>query len=256
EDPWAEGAAAARGEEQGVRRAPQLAGRRAGRHRPAPGREHPRDHARLRPHAGEPSAVGEGAVQGAVRPVRRRSHRGGRPREDAELIGRAKDGDVGAYEELVRRYQGIAARVAYIAAHGADDAMDAVQEAFVKAFVALPRFRDGAPFRPWLLRIVANEASNRRRSAGRRAALALRAGREDVSGGAAPSPETAVLAADERTRLLAALESLPEDARLALACRYLLDLSEAETAAALGVRRGTVKSRVSRALERLRESYD
>ncbi len=57
-------------------------------------------------------------------------------------------------------------------------------------------------------------------------------------------------------RLLAALERLPDDARLVLGCRYLLDLSEAETAAALGVRRGTVKSRTSRALERLREAYD
>jgi RNA polymerase sigma factor (sigma-70 family) len=89
-----------------------------------------------------------------------------------------------------------------------------------------------------------------------RAALVLRAAGEGVSGDAASSPEAAVLAEDERTRLLAALDGLPDDARLVLAYRYLLDLSEAETAAVLGVRRGTVKSRTSRALERLRESYD
>jgi RNA polymerase sigma-70 factor (ECF subfamily) len=107
--------------------------------------------------------------------------------------------------------------------------------------------------RPWLLRIVANEARNRRRSSGRRDRLALAAA--EVSGEAAPSPEAAALEADERHRLLDALEELPEPARLALACRYLLELSEDETAAALGVRRGTVKSRSARALEKLREAY-
>jgi RNA polymerase sigma-70 factor, ECF subfamily len=151
-------------------------------------------------------------------------------------------------------HQEIAYRVAYLIS--GDEAEDAVQDAALKAWRALVRFVPGRPFRPWLLRIVANEARNRRRSSGRHAALALRAAGDIVSGDAAPSPEAAVLAADEAERLHAALESLPDDARLALACRYLLDLSEAETAAALGVRRGTVKSRVSRALDRLREAHD
>jgi len=168
-------------------------------------------------------------------------------------VRRARRGDERAFAELVRMHQEIAFRVAYLVC-GAD-AEDAVQDGVLKAWRALGRFRPGAPFRPWLLRIVSNEARNRRRSAGRRAALAMRAERQDASGGAAPSPEAAVLAADERVRLLAALEALPDDARLTLVCRYLLDLSEEETAAALGVRRGTVKSRVSRALDRLRESY-
>lgn len=91
----------------------------------------------------------------------------------------------------------------------------------MKAHAALARFRDGSPFRPWLLAIVANEARNRVRGAGQRARLA-------------------------------AIERLPEQAREAIACRYLLDLSEEETAAALDCPRGTVKSRVSRALDRLR----
>ena len=65
-------------------------------------------------------------------------------------------------------------RTAYVVAPEAD-AADAVQDAFVKAYGALARFRAGAPIRPWLLRIVANEARNRRRSADRRAGLALRA---------------------------------------------------------------------------------
>ncbi|HWB21595.1 MAG TPA: sigma-70 family RNA polymerase sigma factor, partial [Gaiellaceae bacterium] len=109
---------------------------------------------------------------------------------------------------------------------------------------------------PWLMQIVANEARNRRRSAGRRASLALRAEREPSLGGTALSPENVLLAGEERARLLAALEALPEPARLVLGCRFLLELSEDETAAVLGVRRGTVKSRTSRALERLREAYD
>ena len=167
---------------------------------------------------------------------------------------RAQRGDEHAFAELMRMHQEIAFRVAYLVAGG--EAEESVQDAFLKAWRALWRFRPGAPFRPWLLRIVVNEARNRRRAAGRRAALVLRAAGEGVSGDAASSPEAIVLAEEERTRLLGALELLPDDARLVLGCRYLLDLSEAETAAALGVRRGTVKSRTSRALERLRKAYD
>jgi RNA polymerase sigma-70 factor (ECF subfamily) len=74
-------------------------------------------------------------------------------------------------------------------------------------------------------------------------------------GGAAPSPEETALAGERRELLLDALEQLPEDTRLALECRYLLDLSERETAAVLSLRRGTVKSRTARALDRLREAY-
>ncbi len=152
----------------------------------------------------------------------------------------------------MQTYQGIAFRTAYLIAGTAAEAEDAAAEAFVKAYRALGRFRPGAPFRPWLLQIVANEARNRRRSAGRRAALALRAAAQEPSGDAAPSPEAALLASERRRALLEALERLREDERLVLACRFFLDLSEEETAAALGVRRGTVKSRQSRALARLR----
>ena len=176
----------------------------------------------------------------------------GRPPEETDLVERARRGDEDAYGLLVSRYQGIAFRTAYVAAGGIDEAEDAAQEAFVKAWRALPRFRAGAPFRPWLLQIVANEARNRRRAAGRRSALALRAAAEDPSGEAAPSPEGAVLSGEERQALLDVVNGLGEDDRLVIACRYFLELSEEETAAALGVRRGTVKSRTSRALERLR----
>lgn len=175
----------------------------------------------------------------------------GRPLEDAELVDLARDGDVAAYEELVSRYQGIAHRVAWLVARQAGEAEDAVQEAFVKAYYALPRFRPGAPFRPWLLRIVANEAKNRARSASRRESLLLRAGAADP-GDAAPSPEAATLAREDAEALARALGRLRESDRLVIAYRYLFEMSEAEVADALGVRRGTVKSRLSRALTKLR----
>jgi len=175
----------------------------------------------------------------------------GRPQLESDLVARSWRGDAQAYEELVHAYQGIAFRIAYLVVGNAADAEEAAQDGFVKAYRALWRFRPGAPFRPWLLQIVANEARNRRRSAGRREALRLRAG-ADVSGDAAPSPEATLLGAERREELLEAINRLSEPGRLAIACRYLLDLSEAETAAALGCRLGTVKSRVARALEQLR----
>ena len=174
---------------------------------------------------------------------------GSRPLEDTELVERARQGDVAAYETLVRRYQGLAVRAAYVVA-GRAEAEDAAQEAFVKAYRALPRFRSGAPFRPWLMRIVTNEARNRVRSSRRREALALRAAA--VSGGAAPSPEAAAEEMEDRRELLASVERLPRMDREIIAYRYLLGLSESETAEALEVPAGTVKSRLSRAMTRLR----
>ena len=176
-----------------------------------------------------------------------------RPLDETELVEQARRGDLAAWETIVRAYQGIAFRTAYLLSGSAADAEEAVQDGFVKAYRALGRFRRGAPLKPWLLRIVANEAKNRRRAAGRRDALALRVAAEDRPGDAVPSPEAALLAGESRRRLLEAVERLSDEHRDAIACRYFLDLSEDETAAALGIRRGTVKSRLSRALERLRD---
>ncbi|HSL66505.1 MAG TPA: sigma-70 family RNA polymerase sigma factor [Gaiellaceae bacterium] len=179
----------------------------------------------------------------------------GRPPED-ELVERARRGDSDAYRSLMESYQGIAFRLAYLVAGNAADAEDAVADGLGKAWLALPRFRRGAPFRPWLLEIVANEARNRRRSAGRRARLALRTAAQLRPGDAAPSPEAALLDAETRAGLLAAVNALRDEEREVVACRYFLELSEAETAAALGIRPGTVKSRLSRALGRLRTSLE
>jgi RNA polymerase sigma-70 factor (ECF subfamily) len=180
----------------------------------------------------------------------------GRPRDEAELLALARRGDADAFAALVRAHQDVAFRTAMLITRNAADAEDAAQEAFVKAHRALHRFRQGEPLRPWLLTIVANEARNRRRAAGRRDHLAARAADEgdaapSSSGGPAP-PEAALLDAERRAELLAALGRLREGDRLVIGCRYLLDLSERETAHALGCRAGTVKSRLSRALERLR----
>ncbi len=152
----------------------------------------------------------------------------------------------------MRLHQTIAFRTAWVITRSAADAEEAAQDGFVKAHAALPRFREGSPFRPWLLAIVANEARNRVRGAGRRVRLAQRVAEERRPDDAVPSPEAALLDSEQREELLAAIERLPQPAREAIACRYLLELSEEETAAALDCARGTVKSRLSRALERLR----
>src|SRR5918998_1820562 len=137
----------------------------------------------------------------------------GRPLEEHELVERARAGDAGAYAALVRGHQEIAFRTAYLITGNAADAEDAAQEGFVKAYRALGRFRTGEPLRPWLLTIVANEARNRRRAAGRRAALALRAADEGRPGDAVPSPEAALLSDERREELLAAVNGLREEER-------------------------------------------
>jgi RNA polymerase sigma factor (sigma-70 family) len=180
----------------------------------------------------------------------------GRPEEDAELFARAQRGNVDAYEEIVQRYQQLAFRTAYVITRSAAEAEEAAQDAFVKAYRALDRFRTGAEPRPWLLRIVANEARNRVRSAGRRQRLELRLAEGFRQGDAAPSPEAAAVDADERRRLIGLVNQLEENDRQIIASRYFLELNSEETAAALGIPEGTVKSRLSRALNRLREKVE
>jgi RNA polymerase sigma factor (sigma-70 family) len=177
----------------------------------------------------------------------------GRPLDETELVEQARAGDLNAYGQLVERYTTVAFRTAFLITASAEDAKDASQEAFIKAFRGLGRFRPGAPFKPWLLQIVANEARNQRRGWARRSNLSLRVADQSGEGGAAPSPERLVLATEERDELLRAVNSLRAEDRLVVACRYFLELSSEETAAVLRWPEGTVKSRLSRALDRLRE---
>lgn len=131
------------------------------------------------------------------------------------------------------------------------DAEDACQEAFSKAYRALDQFHAGGAFRPWLLRIVTNEARNRIRSIRRHEGLRLRAVSAIHTGPA--DPADTMLAEDSRQRLLDAVELLPEDDREVIAYRFFLELPVSETAEALSIAEGTVKSRLARAVARLSE---
>lgn len=175
----------------------------------------------------------------------------GRPLSEQDLILSAKNGDVTAFESLVQSHRQIAVRVAYLVVGDPTEAEDVAQEAFVKAYNAMPRFRVDGSFRPWLLRIVRNEALNQRRRRGREERLSLRLANDPVSGGAAPSPETTVITGVERRTILDAVNALPDHYRDVVIHRYLLGLSEAETAATLRIPLGTVKSRTARGLARL-----
>lgn len=173
--------------------------------------------------------------------------------EDDEAVKRARAGDRDAYAFLVARYSALAHRTAYLLGAG-HEAEDVTQEAFVKAYRALDTFRSGAAFRPWLLRIVANEARNLHRGWRRRSTLELRLAVRTDDADAAPSPEQTAVASDTSAILLAAVNAMPHRDRLVLTCRYFLDLSEAETAQVLAWPRGSVKSRLSRALVKLRRA--
>jgi RNA polymerase sigma-70 factor (ECF subfamily) len=175
---------------------------------------------------------------------------------EERLVAQAKQGDQQAYAQLLARHQAVAFRAAYLVTGSAAEAEDATQDACVKAWLALERFRAGAPFRPWLVRIAVNEARNRRRAAGRRAGLVLRLNPSFEEADVVPSAEAQALASQERARLAATIARLREEDQLIIAARYFLELSEAETAIALKLRRGTVKSRLSRALGRLQEQLE
>lgn len=168
------------------------------------------------------------------------------------LVREAQGGSAAAFEELVRRHQETAFRAAYVVLRDADEARDAAQDAFVKAYRSLGRFKPdpARTFRPWLLKIVMNESLNRVKSRRRRAALADRAARGQ-------SLEWSLDEAQidsERARLLReALDALKEEERALIILRYFVSLSERELAEYMGCPQGTVKSRLHRALARLRD---
>jgi RNA polymerase sigma-70 factor (ECF subfamily) len=177
--------------------------------------------------------------------------------EDAEILARVRGGDRDAYAELVTRHAPMAVRTAVLLGAGGE-AEDVVQEAFVKAYAALDGFKPGAPFRPWLLRIVANETRNLHRAAGRRLARERRAWEQaqPLLAARPDDPVDALQSAERQNALVLGLARLSPAHRQVVTCRYLLELDEAETAAVLGWPRGTVKSRLSRALIKLREALD
>lgn len=156
-----------------------------------------------------------------------------------------------AFDELARRHQEYAFRAAFLVLRDAADAEDAPQEGLVRAYRALDRFEPGRPFRPWLLRIVTNQALNMEKARRRRRKMAEgAASREERAG---EGPDEAVAAAERQRRLWSALGMLSNRDRVVLSLHYFLALPEGETAEVLGCRPGTVKSRLHRASRRLRQ---
>jgi RNA polymerase sigma factor (sigma-70 family) len=173
----------------------------------------------------------------------------GRLDGEAELVARAAEGDHEAYAALVRPYERVAYRVAAAITGWNPDAEEATQNAFVKAYRSLHRFRVGEPFRPWLLRIVVNEAHNVLRGERRHQRLGARAAeRHEVADGAA---DETVLAREEVDAVLGALARLSDADRLAVVLRYLAELSDAEAATIVGTSKEAHRVRVLRARKRL-----
>ena len=177
--------------------------------------------------------------------------------EEARLVGRARQGDQAAWEGLVRQYQTHLFRLAYLILRDAAEAEDAAQEAFVRAFLSLETYDAERPFRPWLTRIAVNMARNRRRSVGRYLAQLRRL----LEKTPAPSvggnqTEQAIQQRQQAERLWQAVQRLNGIGQEVIYLRYFLDMSEAEMAEALDVAPGTVKSRLHRALGRLRLVID
>lgn len=158
-----------------------------------------------------------------------------------------------AYEEIVRRYQDIAFRTAYLITRDPEEAEEVAQDAFVRAYRALPRFMVGRSLRPWLLRIVANLAVNARQARLRRGGLLRRWWMLSRRQQRSPSPEATAVMDERRSEILEALKMLKPWEQTAIYVRFFLELPEREAATVLGCRPGTVKSRVHRASKHLRE---
>lgn len=174
---------------------------------------------------------------------------------ETDLIRAARAGNTDAYAELVKAFERIVYRTASFIC-GPDDADEAAQLAYIKAYYALHRFEVGRPFQPWLLQIVVNEAKTARRGETRRSAILTRALNEPGLADSDHRPDRHAVQMETHDELEAVLRRLPHKQRDVVSCRYLLELSEEETAQVLGLRPGTVKSRLSRALVRLRTELE
>jgi RNA polymerase sigma-70 factor (ECF subfamily) len=165
---------------------------------------------------------------------------------DDELVARAREGDAGAFDQLVARHQAAAYRAALAALRNAEDAEDATQDALLRAWRRLPAFRGEAAFRTWLLAIVWNCALSRRRSVMRW--WARRAPLEQAAAVAAVVERNG----DLRTHIVAAIEALTPKLRDALLLAQSGDYDYETMAAILGIPVGTVKWRVSEARRKVR----
>jgi RNA polymerase sigma-70 factor, ECF subfamily len=171
-----------------------------------------------------------------------------RDADEAALAVRARSGDRDAFGELVERYADQARRVARAVLQDADDADDAAQDAFLAALVKLHQYDAQRPFGPWLMRIVSNAATDRRRRRTVRRSESLQEGL--IAGGA--RPDTVAERAALNDRLRGALAQLPPRRSLAVTLFDVEGYSHAEIAEMLGIPEGTVRSEVFHARRRLR----
>jgi RNA polymerase sigma-70 factor, ECF subfamily len=169
--------------------------------------------------------------------------------DEPALIRHAANGDASAWEPLVQTHQQTVFRLAYLLLGDPDDAEDIAQETFLRAWNHLKRFDPTRPLKPWLLSITANLSRNRRRSAGRYLAALTRAFRDEPAPASVEDKSAQYMEAND---LRKAVQNLNEPDQQVVYLRYFMDLSVAETAEVLQVAEGTVKSRLSRALEKLR----
>lgn len=172
---------------------------------------------------------------------------GGGPSEEA-LVARAQAGDRDAFRQLVERYQGRAYAVAYALTGRRDEALDVVQEAFLKAFRTLATFRGDSAFYTWFYRIVLNVAID----LARRERPASPEGLEPLAGPPGGDPAEQAYRAELRAAIVAALRTLPPEQRAVVVLREIEGLSYAEIAATLQVPIGTVMSRLFYARRKLR----
>lgn len=169
--------------------------------------------------------------------------------DEPTLIRLAANGDAAAWEPLVLAHQQAVFRLSYLLLGDPDDAEDIAQETFLRAWKHLRRFDPARPLRPWLLSIASRLASNRRRSAGRYAAALMRAFRSQPQPAGIEEKSARRLQAGE---LWKAVQKLNTSDQKIIYLRFFLELSVAETAQALRIAEGTVKSRSNRTLQKLR----
>lgn len=170
---------------------------------------------------------------------------------EVEAIRRLQAGDRGALGTLYALHAEVAARTAFLITRDRAAAEDAVQEAFLQVIRNAPQLRDPAAFRPWFYRIVVNTAKRLSRRARRPLPLDLH--QRDTVDLSVLSPEEASIGIEEIERVRTAIAGLSDAHREVIVLRYYTGLSEAEIAETLGVPAGTVKSRLHRAREVLKE---
>lgn len=172
---------------------------------------------------------------------------------EENTIRRARAGDEAAWAALAERHQEAVFRFAYLHTGDADEAADVAQETFIRAFRHIDRFDAARPLRPWLLQIAKNLTRNRQRAA-RRYLAAVRRWLDTQPRTVHPPPAAAL--EDDATLLWHAVRRLSPQDQDVIYLRYFLELSVAESAQVLDVAPGTVKSRLSRALDRLQRTIE